>query len=294
MTWRNVVITDRAKLDLQLGYMVVRGEQITKVHIGEMATLMIESTEVSITAALLAELIKNKVKVVFCDDKRLPTSELVPYYGSHDVSAKIKQQIAWSEQIKGEVGTEIIRAKIKMQAGLLERFGLQGAELLRRYTDELQFKDLTNREGHAAKVYFNSLFGMDFTRAGSGNINAALNYAYTVLLAACSREITANGYLTGLGLIHDNVFNYFNLGSDLMEPLRILVDRMVYGMWEEGKLESFSVEVKHELLSFLQKEVFVDNKKMYFNYAVKQYCKSVFDALNEKDISLIKWVDFVD
>lgn len=31
MSWRTIVITKRAKLDLQLGFMVVRGEHTTKV-----------------------------------------------------------------------------------------------------------------------------------------------------------------------------------------------------------------------------------------------------------------------
>lgn len=31
MSWRTIVITKRAKLDLQLGFMVVRGEDTTKV-----------------------------------------------------------------------------------------------------------------------------------------------------------------------------------------------------------------------------------------------------------------------
>ena len=30
--------------------------------------------------------------------------------------------------------------------------------------DEIEIGDKTNREGHAAKVYFNELFGMKFTR----------------------------------------------------------------------------------------------------------------------------------
>ena len=114
MSWRTIVIGTRAKLDLQLGYMVVRGERTTKVHISEMSVLIIESTEVSLTSALLAELVSNKIKIIFCDAKRNPCSELLPYYGSYDVSAKIKQQIAWNDKVKGEIGTAIIFNKIIM------------------------------------------------------------------------------------------------------------------------------------------------------------------------------------
>lgn len=96
MSWRTVVITSNAKLDYQMGFLVVRRDVATKIHISEITNLIIESTAVSLTAALLCELMKNKVKVVFCDEKRNPSSELIPYYGSHDTSAKIKKQIAWT------------------------------------------------------------------------------------------------------------------------------------------------------------------------------------------------------
>lgn len=293
MSWRTVVISTRAKLDLQLGYMVVRGERTTKVHLDEISVLLIETTEASLTAALLAEMMERKIKVIFCDGKRNPSAELVPYYGAHDVSAKIKQQIAWSESVKGEVGTAIIRAKIKMQAALLQKLDLNTAAMLEEYAAQLQYRDASNREGHAAKVYFNSLFGMGFTRADDIAVNAALNYGYMVLLAACNREITANGYLTQLGLIHDNIFNAFNLGSDIMEPLRPFVDLLVYNMLVDEKLYFFDKEQKHDVLAVLTANVMNNEKQVTLNYAIKLYCKSVFDALNNNDVSLIKWNSFV-
>ena len=113
MSWRTIVITETAKLDYQVGYLVVRGRETTKIHINDIETLIIESTAVSMTAYLLSELIKNKTKVIFCDEKRSPASELVPYYGSHDTSAKIRNQIAWTKEKKAAVWTDIVREKIR-------------------------------------------------------------------------------------------------------------------------------------------------------------------------------------
>ena len=84
MSWRIVVISKRAKLDYQLGYLVVRNEEVTKIHLSEISTILIESTAATVTTSLLAELTKKKIKVIFCDEKRNPSSELVGYYGSHD------------------------------------------------------------------------------------------------------------------------------------------------------------------------------------------------------------------
>ncbi len=123
MSWRTIVISKRAKLDMQLGYMVVRSDEITKIVLNEIATIVIESTAVSITTSLLAELSKRKVKVIFCDEKKNPSSELVSYYGSHDTSNKVRKQIAWKENTKEAVWTEIVTEKIRKQKELLELLG---------------------------------------------------------------------------------------------------------------------------------------------------------------------------
>ncbi len=285
MSWRIIVISRSAKLDYKLDYLVVRQEEITKIHLSEISTIMIESTAVSLTAALLCELTKRKIKVIFCDEKRNPSSELIPYYGSHDTSAKIKRQIEWPEEIKQTVWTEIVTEKIRRQMELLKKLQRQEYILLQEYILQIQPGDSTNREGHAAKVYFNALFGKDFTRTSDHPCNAALNYGYGLLLSACNREITANGYITQLGLFHDNMFNQFNFGSDLMEPFRVLVDEAVYHMRPE-KLEH---DEKIQLVDLLNSEVYIDGKRNYLNNALKIYCKSVFDALNEQDISLIRF-----
>lgn len=288
MSWRVVVISKRAKLDYQLGYLVVRNESVTKIHLGEISTLLIESTAVSITTSLLAELTKKKIKVIFCDEKRNPSSELVGYYGSHDTSSKVRNQIQWSRNSKDTVWTEIVTEKIRKQKKLLEYQGKEESKLLDSYLQEIKWNDETNREGHAAKVYFNALFGLDFTRTTDCSVNSALNYGYSIILSAFTREITANGYITQLGLFHDNMFNQFNLASDLMEPFRVLVDKEVLEM----KFEEFEVDEKRRLVNILNHEVVIDEKVQYVNNAVKIYCKSVFDALNENDSSLIRFYKF--
>ena len=281
-----VVINSHSKLDLKLGFMVVRNETVSKVHLSEISVLIIENTAVSITGCLLAELADKKIKVIFCDEKRNPSAELVPYYGSHDTSIKIKKQIEWANDFKGHVWTEIVAEKIRRQSENLRLWRCHTeAEMLDRYIEEIEFKDQSNREGHAAKVYFNALFGMDFTRASEIPINAALNYGYGLILSAFNREICANGYLTQLGIFHDNMFNQFNLSSDLMEPFRPIIDRKVMFM----DIEEFGTDEKHELVDVLNARVVIDGKQQYLLNAIRVYCKSIFEALNQRDISLIRF-----
>ena len=286
MSWRTVVISKRAKLDFKANHLIVRQEMDTaKIHLSEILLLMIEDTSVSMTAYLLCELVQRKIKVIFCDEKRNPCFELHSYYGSHDTSLKIRSQIAWGKKIKEEVWTEIVKDKIRKQRELLSNFGFAEAELLIEYEREILFNDESNREGHAAKVYFNSLFGKSFTRSLDCVTNAALNYGYSIILSAFNKEIVSNGYLTQIGLFHDNMYNPFNLASDLMEPFRPIVDAYVF----KTSLEKFDSDEKHNLINLLNKEVYIGEEKHFLSNAIKIYCKSVFDAINEGDISLIRF-----
>ena len=285
MSWRIVVISQMAKLDLRLNYLVIRKEDTVRIHLSEISTLIIETTAVSLTAALLSELTKRKIKVIFCDEKRNPSSELIPYYGSHDTSDKIRIQIKWQKDIKEKVWTEIIKEKIKNQMLVLQKFNKNEFKMLQKYIYEVKLNDESNREGHAAKVYFNALFGKAFSRGEENVINAALNYGYSILLSAFNREVVALGYITQMGIFHNNIFNYFNLSCDLMEPFRPIVDEAVFQM----ELKKFEHDEKIKLINLLNNEVIIDKKKQYINNAIKIYCKSVLDALDNEDISKMRF-----
>ena len=270
-----------------MNHMVVRGEDTKKISLDDIAVIIIENTAVSLTCCLLSALIKKKIKVIFCDTQRNPVSELVAYSGCHDDSRKIRTQITWSEDIKLAVWTEIVSDKILKQSEFLEEIGKsQESQMLKNYISEIEFGDASNREGHAAKVYFNALFGMEFTRSKDCPENSALNYGYSIMLSAFNREIVSNGYLTQLGLFHDNMFNHFNLGSDLMEPFRIIVDRKV----KKENFTEFKTQEKYCVLEILEQTVRIDNSNQTVLNAIKIYTKSIFDAINDKDLSLIRLI----
>lgn len=286
MTWRTIIITKQAKLDYKMGFMAVRSQSdITKIYINEIHTLIIESTFVSLTTALLSELAKNKVKVIFCDEKHNPSSELISYYGAHDTSAKIREQVKWKRSIKDAIWQGIVKNKIHQQMKHLEDLKISKYILLKEYMDQVEDGDSTNREGHAAKVYFNALFGNTFSRTDENGINASLNYGYGILLSIFNREIVASGYLTQLGIFHDNMFNQFNLSSDFMEPFRILIDRRVIELMPN----ELTKEVKYEIANIMNEYVIFDGQRTVINNAIKRYCKCIFDALASGDGSMVKF-----
>lgn len=290
MSWRIVAVTSRAKLDYKMNYLVVRTSEETKrININEISVLIIESTGVSLTTYLLSELIKTKVYVLFCDEKRLPLCELLPLYGSFDTSLKVRNQISWTKSAKDNVWAEIVRVKILGQASVFSYYNHdEKAQQLLNYASEVEPHDSTNREGQAAKVYFNALFGNDFSRSQECNTNAALNYGYGIFLSAIAREIAASGYINQIGIYHNNVHNPLNFACDLLEPFRPYVDKDVVGM----NLENFQHNEKMRLVNLLNLQVKIDGQVHYMLSAIRIYARSVFDSLNENDISKLKFPSY--
>lgn len=284
MGFRTVIVSSHSKLEYALNYLVYKTvDEVKRIHIHEIHTLIIESTTVSITSALLAELIKQKVKVIFCDEKRNPSSELIPYYGDSISYQRINEQIKWKENIKHLVWQKIVQEKIKQQAFVLSKKMPDEAIILSNYAKEVELDDVTNREGHAAKFYFNRLYGENFSRGSSDKINTFLNYGYTLLLSQFNRYIVAKGYLTQLGIHHKNPFNPFNLSCDLMDPFRPFIDLKVIDLSEDN--------FKNKLISFLNHPVYIHGKKQTLIHAIQIYCSSIFLALNTGKIECIQFLE---
>ena len=284
--WRVIVITGRSKLDLRYNSISIRRDNGTDfIHIGEVNTLILETTTISITAALMCELIKQKVKVIFCDEKSNPHFELLPFYGSHDCSAKIKEQIAWTDFLKESLWTIIVTEKIENQMKLLKKLNKEEYRILQEYASQIEHNDNTNREGHSAKIYFSALFGNNFSRNKENSLNAFLNYGYQLLLSTFNKEIVANGYLTQIGIFHKNMFNYYNLSSDLMEPFRVIVDELAY----KENPQKFEKNEKRKLQNILNLKFRINNVNHYLSDVIKIYTKSIFDALSSNDLSLVRF-----
>ena len=284
--WRVIVITGRSKLDLRYNSISIRRDNGTDfIHIGEVNTLILETTTISITAVLMCELIKQKVKVIFCDEKSNPHFELLPFYGSHDCSAKIKEQIAWTDFLKESLWTIIVTEKIENQMKLLKKLNKEEYKILQEYASQIEHNDNTNREGHSAKIYFSALFGNNFSRNKENSLNAFLNYGYQLLLSTFNKEIVANGYLTQIGIFHKNMFNYYNLSSDLMEPFRVIVDELAY----KENPQKFEKDEKRKLQNILNLKFRINNVNHYLSDVIKIYTKSIFDALSSNDLSLVRF-----
>lgn len=280
MSFRTVVISRKSKISYKNRFLVVKREEDEKyIHLSEIDTIIVDSISVSISAYLLKELAENKINIMFCDEKHNPFGELVPYYSKHNTSKMIKEQISWKAINKDKMWAKIVKNKIMNQALLLRKVQSSKYELVLSYVDEVVSGDKTNREGHAAKVYFNALFGNKFVRNADDSINAALNYGYAILLSTINKEIINNGYLTQLGIHHKNEFNEFNLTCDLMEPFRIVVDNFVY----YNQDRKFDTEYKMDIVNILNNIFNYLNKNYTLKDIIRMFVKNTLEIMSDSD-----------
>lgn len=277
MGWRGVIVDSPCKISVGGNYLILRSDEVRKIHLSEVYYLMIACPAVNITGMALCELNRQKIKVVFCDEKRNPYGELTGYYGCCNCSKKLKMQAAWNSDTASAVNTAIIAQKIENQALLLRKYGFDDrAEMLEEYVAEIELDDVGNREGHAAKVYFNTLFGKEFNRDKDCFVNAALNYGYSIVLSDINRAVVACGRSTQIGINHRNEFNEFNFSCDLIEPLRVIVDEYVFN---QGARE-FDKDYKFALVGLLNKRVKLD-REYSLHDAIGVYVKNVTDSLDK-------------
>ena len=287
MGWRTVIVSKNCKLSYKNNYLIIRSEELKMIHLSEINMIIIENGMVSITSYLINELANNKIKLIICDEKHNPSCEMMPYYGSFNTSKKILNQTKWKNQRKDEVWTKLIKYKIHNQAMLLKKLEIKNYEKLLEYEEQVELGDKTNREGHAAKVYFNLLYGNDFKRGTEDNTNASLDYGYSILLSIFNKEIVSKGYITQLGINHKNEFNQFNLSCDLMEIFRPLIDEIVYNNREFV----FDKEYKYKLINVCNRIIEIEGKQQYLANAIPIFITKVFDYLEEnyKDTKIINY-----
>lgn len=260
--------------------MVRKTDDTAKIHLSEISSIILQDTQVYISAYLLSELAKSKIALIVADEKCNPIGQYLPLYGAYNTSKRVSEQLVWGEPVKKRVWQQVVKEKIRQQARLLEEQEcLVQACTLMEGINEVRSGDTTNREAWAARIYFSALFGRDFSREADTPTNAALNFGYAVLLSMVSREIVFKGYLTQCGICHRNEYNQFNLACDFMEPFRPLVDYSVVA----NLGVSFDAEMRRNLGSMACWVVSYKGGSYKLSSVVSLYVRDCLAALN-KDI----------
>ena len=258
MIKQTLMFTSPVALSLRYGQLVVTSKDKDKSltrPIEDIGYIVIDNPMISITMPLLNALCKNNVAVIFCDEKQMPLSMLMPLEANSTLQESYRCQIEASAPLKKQMWKQLVEAKIKNQATLLERMGKDG-NVLKPFYMNVKSGDSDNREGAAARIYWSRLFDDGFKRDRDGiPPNVLLNYGYTVLRAAVARAIVGSGLYPAFGIFHRNRYNAFPLADDLMEPYRPFVDEIVVNLSKDNGVGELDKQTKAAILRLLFTDV---------------------------------------
>jgi CRISPR-associated protein Cas1 len=303
MIKRTIVIERPARLSFATDQLVISmdaddgNRQERTVPIEDMAVLVIETPQATLTNALLAELVSRQVAVVTCNDRHMPVGLLMPLEGNTLQSARFQMQMEVSLPLKKQVWSQLIKMKLVNQAQVLQRSGRE-ADALLHWSKEVRSGDPENLEARGAAHYWPRLFDdVNFRRTRDGQPpNHLLNYGYAIVRAAVARALVASGLMPTYGVHHRNQYNAYCLADDVMEPYRPFVDDIVLS--EGGRLgypEELTRDWKGTLLQVLTTDVYIQQERSPLLVAVSKTSSSlvkVFEG-SQKRVDLPTFTPYV-
>jgi CRISP-associated protein Cas1 len=249
------------------------------VPIEDIALVILETPQASITSALLGSLAQAEVMLITCDDKHLPNGMLLPLHAHHRALQQLQLQLAWTEPFKKRCWQRIVEQKIHNQAQHLHQLGeWETADYLRAHAKDVTSGDTTNREAVAAKRYWE---GLGFRRRGESLETAALNYIYAVIRATMARQLVVSGLQPMLGLHHQGQLNPWNLADDLMEPFRPWADAYVLSLNLTGT--DLTPQHRQQLAAITLHDAEVDGHVYNLITACEVVVDSLIKASREKE-----------
>ncbi len=290
MGWKIVEISEAQKLRLFLDNLVIyKDEDKIIIPINDIDTLLIDNVQINLSIQLINKLSESNVNVIVCDQYHLPHTQLLPIIGNYNSLKILNKQLNWNHKYKSNLWTKIIKTKICNQKELLSHFGYYGEKTreLDELLNDIKEYDVSNREGHAAKIYWHTLFGVDFNRRDDNNpINKYLNYGYAILRSYLSKSIVKKGLDPRISIFHKSFHNHFALSSDLMEVFRIIIDFEVIKIVEIEKMEKPWHESKQQLVECFNRRMFINGKEQFINNAIDQFVDSI---VSEKELPKLEF-----
>lgn len=300
MSWRIVHIKEGDCLRLKLDNLEV-SKQGDKIYIplSDISVVILEGQRTKLTTRLLGKFSQYNIALVICDTKYLPTGIYLGYGQYHRTAKRAQQQLAMSSSLKDVIWQNIIQQKTMNQIEFAEWYGveLDRIQLMKELALEIKPGDCTNREGHIAKVYFNSLYGMYFTRDDECIENMAMNFGYTILRTYMARLIVGNGFMTMIGVFHKSEYNQFNLVDDLMEPFRALMDYWLHKEILSQKTGYLDYQKRLKIIDFMNQPMLDNGRKSTVDQVMAKYVSSFAKVVEMQDPQLLKQIklsDFID
>ena len=289
MPWKTIVIGGECNVSLSNNRMrITRGDEYYNIPINDIETVFFTHQKCIITIPIVSKLIENNVNIVICNEKNDPIGVFNSFNSHSLVFKQLKTQINWKKPRKNKLWKKIIEEKIQSEIDVLKltKPKVRNIESLINYKNSVYSNDKTNQEAASARIYFVSLFGVNFHRDDISNIyNAALNYGYKLIASYISRCIVSRGMIPQLGIHHIGESNAFNLSYDFIEPFRAIIDYWVF----LNVKDCFGTIQKRKIIKIFDYKFNLNDRWMRLDDAIEIIIDSYIGFLNDKneDISSI-------
>ncbi|MEO5915755.1 MAG: type II CRISPR-associated endonuclease Cas1 [Luteolibacter sp.] len=292
MAWRGVHLSRAARLRVEHRNLVIEfadSGTATRLPLEDIAYLILDTPEVSLTGALMTRMSQCSIMVLGCDDRHMPAWTSQPW-GLHYRQAEVTNlQLECSLPLKKRLWQRIVCEKIRAQAVCLESLGAQNSDLLRALIPTVQSGDTGNVEARAAVIHFPSLFPeRNFLRHTDDLPNGLLNYGYSLCRSGLARYLCAHGFIPSLGLFHRSMANAFNLADDLIEPYRPFVDQAAASLLgDRSSSEALTLDDRRALALLLEKPVSYEGEEMTFFATFALCVQSLRRAMDAKEPEML-------
>ena len=284
MIKRTLYFGNPCKLSLKEGQLHIdyTGDESSKsVPVEDTGVIVLDNTQVVLTAALMMALMENNAAVLICNSRHLPDALLLRMHEHHAFTETVRCQVESSEPLRKNLWQQTVAAKIKNQAALLEFTGIE-AKNMNYWAGSVRSGDPDNYEARAASFYWSALYGSEsgFRRHRHGESpNNLLNYGYALLRAVVARSLVASGLMSFLGIHHRNKYNPYCLADDIMEPYRPFVDRITMAIAEDFEdIEELTPEIKKRLLIIPSADVMIDGSTSPLMIAAQRITASLIKS----------------
>ncbi len=295
MSWRIIKIETSGKLSFQnnqLRYDNYVSQESLFFPTEDIAVLILESLQISLTSALISELSEKSVTIIFCNGKHRPVSVLSPIGKPFRQTETAFLQIGMTQSMCNRLWQRNIRQKILNQSFVLKSVSPETARLLKEISERRTIEENDVAESRAARIYWQNLFSESFVRHHEDATNAALDYGYAIIRNVLINRIAAHGLIPCLGIHHHSVLNNFNLADDLIEPYRPFIDRTVF-LFPPQDDDILTKEMRERLISVLKAPCFIDGKKTIVLNAIDRTVCSFIKAIKEKNAEYFLFPEFI-
>lgn len=267
---------------------------IARIPLDMLACVMLTAQGVTVSKTFLTSMGEANIPVLIMGSNYLPVSMALPVSSHYRHLIVAQEQVRAGEVIKKQIWQKIVIEKIRNQAEALEKCVLPHDSAVKKHVEKLKFLaqrvrsgDKDNKEGQAAQIYWQALFGKGFLRdVEEEGINSFLNYGYAVVRAVCARALCASGLLPLFGVHHHNQFNAFCLADDIMEPFRPFVDCLVYEYVQKNEVLVLDTQAKRFLSAILQSPFYLQKEESTLLPLVLKAAQGIYKSYCAKEVLL--------